>query len=339
MKNKKKTRARVLAFLTFALTLVSCFGVSAFAFQYSDLNSAGSYASFDHDLSEPIYTNDYDILPVGGLIQENMQGMIGPVSWDNYGRLPYCFDYADYIANTDKPLFALEFLVVRCEIDQVMGNNQYFVVSDGNFFFPQKDIASYYGNGLRVVSLNDTFRYAFLENFYNQYALPYSEYTGLVKYQLYCVAYHYDFGAASPGTTISMQEYNKLKEKYEDEKSARASAEGQLEVKAKELKESQEQCNSLEAEKNDLIKKNIELQGSNSRLQKSFDDLQKEYNTCKNSLNNSNAVVNFFDGIYKSVSGVLNQFFTLDVFGVSLGSIMAILIAAFVVIVILKIVL
>ncbi len=337
MKNKKKTRYRVLAFFVLALALVSVLGISAFAFQYEDLNSAGAYGSFSYDLAEPIYTDDYDILPVGGLIQEHMQGMIGAVSWDDYGALRYSFDYHDYITNTDKPLYALEFLVVRCEVDQIAGNNQYFVVSDGNFFFPQKEIASYYENGLRVVFLNNTLRYAFLEDFYNQYSLPYSEYTGLEKYQLYCVAYHYDLGTTSPGTTISMAEYDKLKEKYEDEKSARASAEGQLEVKAKELKALQEQYDTIKEEKSNLIQKNSELEGSNSRLQKSFDDLQKEYNTCKNSLNNSNAVVNFFDGIYKAVSGVLNQFFTLDVFGVSLGSIMAILIAVFVVMVIVKI--
>ena len=348
MKNKRKrTFARVLAVALIVLSLVSLLGVSAFAFQYDSLNEGGLVGSFQQDLADPIYSSDYDILPVGALIQENMQGMIGAVPWEEYGGLLYGFEYSDYIENSKAPVCALEYLVVRCEVDQVMGNHQYDIVSDGNYFFPDRDIASYYENGLRVVQFGDnTIRYSFLENFYQNYALPLSEYNGLVKYQLYCVFYHYDFGEASPSASVSKKEYNELKAKYNDEKSARLNAEGQLEVKAKELKSLQENYDSLSAKNSDLTAEKERLLNEKESLLNEKNTIAQKLSETEDSLTaaregiaNNNAVTKFFDGIYRTVAQTLNQFFNLDVFGMPLGSIIAILLAALVVIVVLKLVL
>ena len=53
---------------------------------------------------------------------------------------------------------------------------------------------------------------------------------------------------------------------------------------------------------------------------------------------NSNAVLNFFQGILNAVQGTLNTFFNLDVFGFTLGNIVAILFVLLVVIVVIKII-
>lgn len=328
MKTKKKLRTRIFAFLALSLVLVSVLGISTFAFQYETLNDAGSFASFDHDLSEPIYTDDYTILPVGGLILENMQGMIGSVDWKDYGRLSYGFDYLDYITNTKDPVYALEFLVVRCEIDQIMNDHTYTVVSDGNFYFPDMQKACYYTNGFRVCYIYNTLYYSFLDNFVSNYVMSYSDYQGLEKYQMYCVVYHYDIGTASPGTTVSMKKYEELNDQYKAEKVSRETAE-------KELTKSREKVDALTTEKDALTADKAKLEMANKTLEENVADL----NVKLESTANAGAVANFFDGIYQAVSGTLNTFFDLDIFGVSLGSIIAVLLGALVVIVVLKLVL
>lgn len=76
-----------------------------------------------------------------------------------------------------------------------------------------------------------------------------------------------------------------------------------------------------------------------------YDELSTELETitqqrddAREGLSNSNAVLNFFQGIYEAVNGVLHTFFELDVFGFSLGSVVATFVIALVVIFIIKII-
>ena len=68
-------------------------------------------------------------------------------------------------------------------------------------------------------------------------------------------------------------------------------------------------------------------------------EMTDKYDTAKEGLDNSNAVLNFFQGIYEAVQGALNTFLNLEVFGFTLGNIVAVLLGAVVVIIVLKIIL
>jgi uncharacterized membrane protein YeaQ/YmgE (transglycosylase-associated protein family) len=78
------------------------------------------------------------------------------------------------------------------------------------------------------------------------------------------------------------------------------------------------------------------LQGNITYLEGELETMEGKYNSAKEGLDNSNAVMNFFQGIFDAVQGVLNTFFSLDVFGMNLGSIVAILLGAVIVIVVIK---
>lgn len=78
------------------------------------------------------------------------------------------------------------------------------------------------------------------------------------------------------------------------------------------------------------------LQGNITYLEGELETMEGKYNSAKEGLDNSNAVLNFFQGIFDAVQGVLNTFFSLDVFGMNLGSIVAILLGAVIVIVVIK---
>ena len=92
----------------------------------------------------------------------------------------------------------------------------------------------------------------------------------------------------------------------------------------------------LEAEKQSLAEQNNTLNNKNSALQAEVDTITQQRDDAREGLSNSNAVLNFFQGIYEAVNGVLQTFFNLDVFGFNLGSIIAIFVIAVVVLFVIK---
>ncbi len=89
-------------------------------------------------------------------------------------------------------------------------------------------------------------------------------------------------------------------------------------------------------EKGDVDGYNYAYEFAAKEYQNTIDELQSKYNDAKDGLENSNAVLNFFQGILAAVQGTLNTFFNLEVFGFRLGNIVAILLGALLVIVVLK---
>lgn len=69
-----------------------------------------------------------------------------------------------------------------------------------------------------------------------------------------------------------------------------------------------------------------------------IETITQQRDEAREGLSNSNLVLNFFQGIYEAVNGVLHTFFELDVFGFSLGSVVATFVIALVVIFIIKII-
>ncbi len=88
----------------------------------------------------------------------------------------------------------------------------------------------------------------------------------------------------------------------------------------------------LETQKN-TYETELEIQ------QKQYEELENKYNSAKEGLDNTNAITKLFDGIYGAIHDTLGIFFDMDFFGFNLGSVIAILLVAVVVIVILKFVL
>ena len=87
-----------------------------------------------------------------------------------------------------------------------------------------------------------------------------------------------------------------------------------------------------------LKSENITLKDNNSILQSELNTVTQQRDDAREGLSNSNAVLNFFQGIYEAVNGVIQTLFNINVFGMSLGSVMGILLIAVVVIIVLKIV-
>lgn len=84
----------------------------------------------------------------------------------------------------------------------------------------------------------------------------------------------------------------------------------------------------------EIFSLNIDIENLTAELEIT----EQKYQSAKEGLDNSNAVLNFFQGCYEAVHGVLNDIFGLEVFGFSFGNIAAILLIAFFVIFILKLV-
>lgn len=80
-------------------------------------------------------------------------------------------------------------------------------------------------------------------------------------------------------------------------------------------------------------------QGTIDGYEQGKEEWKAKYDSAKEGLDNSNAVLNFFQGILEAVQGTLNTFFDLEVFGFQLGNIVAILLSALVVIVVIKLIL
>ena len=89
-------------------------------------------------------------------------------------------------------------------------------------------------------------------------------------------------------------------------------------------------------DKGDLDGYNYAYDVAGQEYQGRIDELQEKYENAKEGLDNSNAVLNFFQGILEAVQGTLNTFFNLEVFGFNLGNIVAILLGALVVIIVIK---
>lgn len=91
-------------------------------------------------------------------------------------------------------------------------------------------------------------------------------------------------------------------------------------------------------EVDELEKEVTSLNSQVSSLNKDLSSMEEKYENAKEGLENTNAVSNFFQGCYEAVHGVLMDIFGLEVWGFNFGSIVAILLGAFFVIFILKLV-
>ncbi len=87
-----------------------------------------------------------------------------------------------------------------------------------------------------------------------------------------------------------------------------------------------------------LNKDIVDLGNDVDILENELSTMTDKYDNAKEGLENSNAVLNFFQGCYEAVHGVLTDIFGLEVFGFSFGNIAAVLLIAFFVIFILKLV-
>lgn len=340
----KKIRQLLLPMICFLCVFVCLFSISCFAFKEDSFSySYSPYVGRD-DLTL-VFSDEYDIVPCGRLVTDDMQGSIGAVSWEDYCLLhsPYS-DYAYYLANSSSPVYAVEYIVVQYHEDQIQGvNHRYSVVSDGNYFFPETDIAVYYENGLRVVKRDEGMYFSFLSDFVDRYCSSATTYDNDInrRYQLYYVAYHTPIISDTPGASITQEKYDQLLSKYSDEKYARIAAQEQLETKVTEIAKLEKEKEALTAEKNTLISEKKDLSGKYDALKSEYTtlsaanaELQGKYDGIKNNV----AVLDFFQGIYDTVHGVLIDFFDLEIFGISFGSVVCMLLCAGVVIFVLKLV-
>lgn len=365
MKNKICKLLPVSLLLT---SLFALFGTSCFAFQEKEFVSSDSHYGCRYDDMSVIFGEQYDIVPAGRLVTDDMPGKIGAVSWQDYGLLTGNWgDYAFYLANNNKkPVYAVEFIVVKCAVDQVTGKNYtYQVVSDGNFYYPGKDIAVYFENGLRVLSQNGTLHFSFLENFVKAYCQTNSEYEANIhnRYQLYYVAYHSEITSDKPVVSITQEQYDALKEKYDEEKDARIAAEAQLEalnssyIQLKAFNEHVSSMNKDLMEENKTLRTDLEnalnekeeaisdlITAENeysSALARKEEEIKSQKDTIKGletSLANNHAIAKFFTGIYEAVHQFVGDLFDLNVFGMNLGSVVCMLLIAVVVIFVIKLV-
>lgn len=297
-------------------TLIATFCISTFAYSFE----------FDNKIDgkkDVIYLGDFQEelnLPVTA----DTKKFVSIPKLENYLRV-----------NSTSKLKFIEFQIVWFD-----ENNNYTIEKSDLVVERRNDVVfiTTFNCGLRVhYEQPSELRFAITSNITNKYTYTnYDSQKGKVgQYALLAVMYYEPYNPYISDDQVITNENI-----YAENEALKSENAGLTEQNNNLLSEKQNlinQNNVLSSEKQNLIDQNNALNNNYSALQSELNTVTQQRDDAREGLRNNSAVLNFFQGVYEAVNGVLQTFFNLDVFGMSLGSVIAILLIAIVVIFVLKI--
>lgn len=312
----KKTFKKVLTVLSLVATLVSVFAISSSAFAYEsikdfDINYVGGNDTYTY------YTENMQLLNLGTVYQLIEDGVpVGStLAWGDY----YYHDGANHLFSAENVIDfgkrnAIEFMIVESGGDNA-------IVHRDDCINPDNQYAWKFNSGLFLSYRSDGLRLCFTKDFKSAYGgnttYPEGDYT------LVMIVY-YDDAFPQGNINDGYADYEEMLLQYEallDDYQQLTLNNEELQFRYDELEELYNSITDTEDYKDLEYYKTCA-----EEYKKDLEAYKQKYQEAKEGMENSNAILNFFTGIYDTIHGVLGDFFGIEVMGFSVGGIVGIVV-------------